>query len=121
MVGGFRLWAAVLAAVVLSSGGAQAHAKLKSASPAAGDTAKTGLAAIELVFNETLEPALSTLELDDAQDKLLVTSKGTPACAGATCKLAVPPLAAGDYTVKYHVLSGDGHVVKGSFSFHVAD
>lgn len=113
--------AAVMAVLLLPSGGAVAHAKLKSSRPAADATVKTGLAAVELTFNEKLEPALSVIEVDDAQGQALATSKGTPACEGATCRLVVPALKAGDYTVTYHVLSADGHVVKGSFVFHIAD
>jgi copper resistance protein C len=121
MLRSFKLAAAVAAAVALASGAAHAHARLTASSPAAGDTVKTGLTEIALTFNETLEPALSTVELGDAQNKTLVSTKGTQACDGENCKMTVPPLAAGDYTVKYHVLSADGHVVKGAFSFHVAD
>lgn len=98
-----------------------AHARLKSASPPAEATAKTGLSAIKLVFNETIEPSLSVIELLDAADQVLVTSKGKAVCEQKTCILAVDPLKAGDYMVKYHVLSADGHVVEGKYSFHIVD
>lgn len=114
--------AAVLAAAAcLLPGAAEAHARLVSATPAANATVMAGVSTIEVAFNETLEPALSTLELDDASGMAVTAATEAAACGGRTCRLAVPPLKAGDYVVKYHVLSADGHVVDGSYTFHVRD
>jgi copper resistance protein C len=97
------------------------HARLKSASPPADATAQTGLKEIKLEFNEAVEPSLSTIEVDDANGQVIATSKGKAVCEKKTCSLAVDPMMAGDYVVKYHVLSSDGHVVDGHYGFHVAD
>jgi methionine-rich copper-binding protein CopC len=112
---------AFLAVLALSAGDASAHAKLSNAAPAAGATVKTGFTNLELTFNEAVEPALSVIEVLDGQGQTVLSSKGQAVCAEAACKMVLPPLTAGDFTVKYHVLSVDGHVVEGSYDFHVAD
>lgn len=100
---------------------ANAHARLKTAKPAANAAVKTGLSTIELTFNEAVEPALSVVELDDANGKVVTSSKGTAICEKKVCRLDIPPLQAGSYTVRYHVLSEDGHTVEGSYGFKAAD
>lgn len=118
----FQILAAVaLLAFAASPVPALAHAQLKSASPPQDSTVKAGLAEIRLTFNETIEPSLSVIELDDSAGQVLVRSKGVGVCEKKACALVVSPLKAGDYAVKYHVLSEDGHVVEGSYVFHVTD
>jgi methionine-rich copper-binding protein CopC len=105
----------------LAGGEAAAHARLASASPEKGATVKSGVIDLELTFNEAVEPALSVIAVSDGTGQPVLSSKGTPVCADRVCRLRLPPLSAGDFTVSYHVLSVDGHVVKGSYVFHVAD
>ena len=112
---------AILAAAILAPPyPAFAHARLIKAAPAAGAHVPTGLKQIRLVFNEAVEPSLSTLELDDASGAAVAAAKAGEACAEETCSLAVPALVPGDYKVKYHVLSADGHVVDGDYAFNIA-
>lgn len=77
-------------------------------------------ARVELTFTERLEPAYSTVSVwseagtrVDLRDPALV--------AGNPRRLAVtlPPLPPGRYTVRFRVLSVDGHVVEAAFSFTV--
>ena len=114
-----RTLAVTLLMLAASADIAMAHAKLKSASPASGATVKAGVSEIKLVFGEKLEGALSTVALADATGAAIAATSAGPACAGTTCHITVAPLAAGDYTVKYHILSADGHVVDGKYVFHV--
>jgi methionine-rich copper-binding protein CopC len=100
-------------------GQALAHAKLKSSSPAANAKVMSGLKEIKLEFSEPIEPSLSKFELDNAAGKAVASMTGDKACAKAKCKFEVTPHAAGVYTLNYHVLSGDGHVVDGKFDFTV--
>ena len=100
---------------------AEAHARLRSASPPADATVQSGLAEIRLVFNETVEPSFSTVELLDEAGEVLATSQGQTICEAQVCTLTIEPLASGSYGVRYHVLSADGHVVEGSHGFNVAD
>lgn len=98
-----------------------AHARLKHASPAKNASVKAGLSAIELQFNEAVEPALSVIELLDAKGGTISSSKGKAVCEKLVCRFAVDPLKAGTYAVKYHVLSEDGHTVEGQYGFTVTD
>jgi methionine-rich copper-binding protein CopC len=113
--------ALVLAGLAAQTEAALAHAKLKSAQPAADAKVQAGLKEIRLVFSEAVEPSLSSVEVDDAGGQAVASSKGMKICAKQTCKLALPGLAAGIYTVKFHVLSMDGHVVEGSYKFSATD
>lgn len=107
---------ALIAAIALPHP-AQAHAKLTSATPAADAKLPAAPSAIVLSFNETVEPSLTFVELEDAAGAVVVTSKGKAICDKATCTLALPALKPGAYKVKYHVLSADGHVVNGGYGF----
>ena len=98
---------------------ALAHAKLKSSSPAASAKVMSGLKEIKLEFSEAIEPSFSKFELNDASGKAVTSMTGDKACAKAKCKFEISPLGPGVYTVKYHVLSSDGHVVDGIFNITV--
>ncbi|MFT3987665.1 copper resistance CopC family protein [Aestuariivirga sp.] len=112
--------AAALALSPLAAGGAMAHAKLTHSTPADGATVKSGLKSIAMTFAEALSADLSKFELDDAAGKAVVSTTGKDICAKTKCKLAVPALADGKYTLKYHsVSSDDGHVMDGAFSFTI--
>jgi methionine-rich copper-binding protein CopC len=99
---------------------AGAHALLDKSEPARRATLAKPPAAVRLWFNERLEPAFSSIEVVDAT--------GRPVAAQAArvspqdpklLELALPALAPGVYTVRYKVLSVDGHTVKASFPFTV--
>lgn len=111
----------VVGFVVPATDPASAHARLKSAVPAAGSSIKPGLAEISLKFNEAVEPALSIIELLDADGKTIASSKGKTVCAETACNFPVDPLKTGTYAVRYHILSEDGHVVEATYSFEVAE
>lgn len=110
---------AAMAAVALAPGSALAHARLKTASPAANATVKAGSTEVRLQFNEAVEPALSVIELLDKDGKTIASSKGKPACENTTCVFAIESLQPGSYGVRYHVLSEDGHTVEASYAFKV--
>lgn len=112
---------ATFAALQLGCDAALAHARLKSAMPAVNATVKSGLAEIKLRFNEAVEPALSVIELLDADGKVIASSKGQSVCVSTACTFVIEALKPGSYTVRYHVLSEDGHVVESSYGFKVAD
>lgn len=112
---------AVCATVALPNETAFAHARLKSASPAANATVKTGLAELRLQFNEAVEPALSVIELLDGAGKMIASSKGKAVCEKTACVFAIDPLKPGDYGIHYRVLSEDGHTVEATFTFKVVD
>jgi methionine-rich copper-binding protein CopC len=100
---------------------AAAHAVLLSSSPARRATLHRPPPRVELTFNERLEPAYSTLSVWDAagtqvdRRDLAVTGED-----GRRLSVSLPPLPAGRYTVKFRVLSVDGHIVEASFPFTIA-
>ena len=94
---------------------AWAHAKLKSSDPAANASVKSPNL-IRLVFSETLEPAFSGAELQDAVGKTLPVSKSV---GGTTITLMPLGLRPGAYKVTWHSVGHDTHRVSGSFGFKV--
>ena len=73
-----------------------------------------------LTFNERLEPAYARVSVWDAAG-VQVDLKDTALDQDNRKVLAVslPPLSPGRYTVRFRVLSVDGHVVEASFAFTV--
>ena len=56
----------------------------------------------------------------DATGKPVTQSKaGVPARGSQAPRAALPPLDAGIYTVRYNVVSVDGHTVKADFQFTI--
>jgi len=121
-----RAWAAanwraallllVLAALgSLSPVGAQAHAVLKSSSPASNDTLDRPPSSIELRFNEAVR--LVTASVTDSTGAQTVMQGDT---LGSVAILNFPSsIARGTAIVSYRVASEDGHPVGGSIVFHL--
>jgi methionine-rich copper-binding protein CopC len=114
---------AVLAlfAASLIATSANAHPKLTSAAPPADLSSSSSPTEIRLTFSEGVIPKFSGLELKDQGGKTIATG---PAATDPKDKkqLVVPlkaPLAAGGYTVNWHVVSEDTHRVEGQYSFKV--
>jgi methionine-rich copper-binding protein CopC len=100
---------------------ANAHPKLKSASPAADVSSEVSPTEIKLNFSEGVIPKFSGLELKNEAGKTITT--GVPVNDPTDRRqLVVPlpaPLPAGRYTVTWHAVSEDTHRVKGEYSFGV--
>jgi methionine-rich copper-binding protein CopC len=123
-VGGVRRVSVVVACVAAlglsPAGSAWGHAYLVRSTPAVRATVARTPERVQLWFNERLEPAYSRVSVHDrdgqrvdAGDVLVGPDERTRLSVG------VPPLPAGAYTVKYRVLSVDGHVVDATFTFTV--
>jgi methionine-rich copper-binding protein CopC len=101
---------------------ASAHAYLVKSVPPGRATLFASPAKIQLWFNERLEPRYSSVSVLDADgkrvdlDNALVSGEDPKQLA-----IGVKPLQSGRYTVKFRVLSVDGHVVEQSFPFSVRD
>lgn len=110
---------ALLALVALPEPAA-AHALLLKTSPPRRAVLRDPPRQVELWFNERLEPAYSTVTLSGRDGALLGTG---PASVGdqdnRRLSLPLPPLAPGSYTVRFRVLSVDGHLAEDSFTFVV--
>jgi methionine-rich copper-binding protein CopC len=110
----------VLLVLIGETGDVLAHASLVKASPARRGTLSQPPSRVELTFSERLEPAYASVSVWDAAGRQVDLSDAAVARED-TRRLAVslPPLGAGTYTVRFRVLSVDGHVVESSFPFTV--
>ena len=97
-----------------------AHSLLLESSPAAGATLTEAPSRISLRFNNRIEKKLSTIRLLDERGAprpvTMLVSDGAADRLSAT----VPALPPGAWRVEWQVLSTDGHIVSGNFSFRVA-
>jgi methionine-rich copper-binding protein CopC len=99
---------------------AWAHAYLVRSAPAARAVVARAPERIQLWFNERLEPAYSRVSVHDRDGQRVDAGDVQVGPAELTrLSVGVPPLPAGLYTVKYRVLSVDGHVVDAAFTFTV--
>jgi len=98
---------------------AAAHSLLLESTPAAGATLSEAPPRISLRFNNRIEKSLSSIRvLDDRGAPQPVT---VLAAEGAADRLiaTVATLAPGAWRIEWRVLSTDGHIVNGRFSFRV--
>jgi len=109
------------AVLVLIPASVQAHAMLQGAMPPVGSVVAVSPAALQLNFDNALDPVRSRVSVTDAA--------GTPETAGAlrvdpanAGHLLVPisKLGSGTYTVRWVAISTDLHRTQGSYHFRVA-
>ena len=112
--------ALIMALGLLPSAPALAHAMLVKAEPPRRAVLTTPPAQVRLWFNEEIEKDYASLAILGA-DKAPVTEVKPHVAADdpKAIVLPLPQLAAGKYTVKFRVLSVDGHVVDSSYDFTV--
>ena len=117
-----RCWRAmVLVSSLLVAPAALAHAHLKSQYPAANAEMDAAPQALTLNFSEGIEPAFSGIELTDDEQKI-VRIGAVKRNENESSQMIVPleqPLVAGKYTVRWHVVSVDGHKTSGQYTFSV--
>lgn len=97
-----------------------AHAQLVKAEPARRAVLDKAPTQIRLWFNEEIEGAYTTLSVFGANKKSVTDAK--PEIVSDDPKsiyLPLPDLKPGKYTVKFRVLSVDGHIVDESFNYKV--
>ena len=112
--------AVIVMAMGLPVASALAHALLVKAEPPRRAVLAKPPAQVRLWFNEEIEGAYASLVVLDT-DKNSVTG-AKPQLAPDDRKsivLPLPELVPGKYSVKFRVLSVDGHVVESSFDFTV--
>jgi len=98
----------------------QAHAQLVKAEPARRAALDKAPTQVRLWFNEEIEGAYTSLSVLGANKKPVTDAK--PKVVPDDPKsvvLPLPDLKPGKYTVKFRVLSVDGHIVDESFNFKV--
>lgn len=98
----------------------RAHAYLVKSVPAQRAVLHRAPARIELWFNERLEPRYSFFTVVDADGRPIEPITGGVDQKNAKVMSApVTQLGAGQYVVKYRVLSVDGHIVQDQFPFTI--
>ena len=117
-----RLIAAGLLGLALWPGAVLSHAVLVKAVPAQRAALAEAPPRVELWFNERLEPAYSRASVsDEAGAQVDLRDVAVAAEDPRRISVSLPPLAPGRYTVRFRVLSVDGHVVESRFTFTVKD
>ncbi len=100
---------------------AWAHAMLRKAIPAVGSRIHAAPGSVTLLLSEGVEPAFSTIAVTDTAGTRF--DSGAPRVAPDSDKtliVALKPLPAGVYTVRWHATSVDTHKTEGKFTFTVA-
>ena len=107
----------ILAAPVTS---ALAHSMLVKAEPPRRSVLTKSPTHVRLWFNEKIEGDYASLVVLDAQKQPITDAKPTLAPDDQkSIVLPIPELAPGKYSIKFRVLSVDGHVVESTFDFTV--
>src|SRR5436305_6532963 len=104
-----RLLAAVAVALVFP-GAAFAHANLSSTSPSFRQRLPSTPGAVVLRFDQAIKAEPNAIEVKNEFGKLV---SGDTLAAGRVARVPVRKLQRGAYTVRWHVLSEDDHVVSG--------
>ena len=92
-----------------------AHATLEKTSPGFAARVATSPRAITLEFSEYVKALPGSVQLFSATRPISVLVRSH----GRMLEALVPHLRRGPYTVRWHAMSGDGHVVSGVFTFGV--
>ena len=116
--------AVVLAGVMVMAPRASAHAVVAQITPADGQRLTSGPPRVTIRFSEAVQ-------LLRPEDLTVVGSGGQPASSGGGRVLAAdasvaevpvaPRLPSGTYTVRWRVVSADGHIIPGASVFAVGD
>jgi methionine-rich copper-binding protein CopC len=96
---------------------ARAHAFLDHAEPRVGSSVASAPRQLSLWFTQNLEPAFSTVEVQNSAGGRV--DVGKPRIAANVMRVGLKSLPPGTYRVLWHALSVDTHTTEGSFSFHV--
>lgn len=112
--------AALVMSIALLPGVGHGHAFPDHSDPRVGHTVDASPAEVRIWFDSAIEPAFSTLTVEDAKGKRVdrgdahVDTKDE-----VLLEVSVPPLPTGPYQVVWRVITRDGHRTEGRFPFRV--
>jgi copper resistance protein C len=110
----------ISAFAALATSLAHAHAFLDHASPAVGRTVPSAPPAVTIWFTQELEPAFSSIEVQDQSGARVDAGDAQVDPKDATIlRVSLKPLPPGKYKVFWRVVSVDTHPTEGTFSFTV--
>ena len=109
------LWA------LLPAGAVSAHAQLDSSEPAPSSILEAAPERVVLDFNEPVQTQARSIDIYAADGTRVMIGEALVSDDDPTVIYAegVPPIPDGVYAVAYRVVSGDGHVVEGAYTFQV--
>jgi len=115
-----RRWVTIALVLLALQSRAWAHAFLDHADPKVGSTIASAPAEMKLWFTQDIEPAFSSIQVEDAQGNE-VDKKDTHLDPKDKSLLVVSlqPLPPGTYKVTWHVVSVDTHKTQGHFEFTI--
>lgn len=99
---------------------AWAHAFPQSQTPAAGATLPAPPGQLTITFNAPLEPMFYRLQVLNGADAEETSGHTLLGSDHRTLAVPLKPLPPGDYTVRWAVVSEDGHRTEGSYTFTVS-
>lgn len=100
---------------------AEAHSSLVEQSPKKGEVTRKAPKTLKLQFNEPIEKNLANVIIYDRNGKPVFAGKPSAgnASRAPVLQFPLPVLSDGTYTVKWTIISLDGHPIDGSYSFSV--
>lgn len=111
------------ALLLMGAGGAATqHLRLTGSSPAKDSTVAEAPRAISLSFS--LKPELALVRINLASASGAKVAMGKPATTSDSLTVSAPvqgAMSPGGYTVSWQAASGDGHPIRGTFGFTVAN
>jgi methionine-rich copper-binding protein CopC len=107
-----------LVAVLATPPAAWAHSRLLATTPPAAATVTVPISEVALTFSEPVQQRFSVVVVDGPGGRSY--SDGPVRVVDTTVHQPVYPLKSGSYTVRWRVVSADGHPVQGRFGFTVA-
>ena len=111
------VWLVVIAGAATPCG---AHSKLVQSVPADRSVVGESPSRVRLWFNERIEPSYAELSVREAGGKQVDAGDiAVDPTNGVAMSVGIPRVPPGIYSVRYRVVSVDGHVVKGNLTFTV--
>ena len=108
----------------ISTAPAHSHSTLVTSIPKASATLTTAPASITLNFNEDIleikGKQISTVSLASVAGRKIALKKPRITANILTARIPSPALKSGKYQISYRVVSADGHVITGGYTFTVA-
>lgn len=112
--------ALALVTCALTATAATGHAMLQRAEPRVESTLKRAPDEVKLYFSERLEPRYSALRVLNARGEQVDRRDSQVDRANPSAlRASLPPLSPGTYQVRWRVLSIDGDVTEGHFTFRI--
>ncbi len=108
--------------LIFSTPAVYAHAKLLRSQPAGGEIVYEKPKVIELTFNEQLQTTdVNSIVVTDRNGKRVDKNSVFVSEDGKKMWCESEELSSGIYTVEWKTLSSDNHLIKGNFTFTIAD